>query len=96
MNALARARDLRTRALVVVGLYALLVMSVPVLHHDFFCHQKSPTHCVACTASPSAPRAVDTVVVAPTLAELGRVAEAAGRSFHERTVLSLPGRAPPA
>jgi hypothetical protein len=39
---------------------------------------------------------VDTVVVAPTLAELGRVAEAAGRAFHERTVLSLPGRAPPA
>lgn len=96
MNALARARDLRTRALVVAGLYALLVMSAPVLHHDFACHQKSPTHCVACTASPSAPRAVATVVVTPTLAELGRVAEAERASFHERTILSLPGRAPPA
>jgi hypothetical protein len=96
MNALARARALRTRALVVAGLYALLVMSAPVLHHDFLCHQKSPTHCVACTASPSAPRAVATVVVAPALAEVGRVAEAERTSFHARNILSLPGRAPPA
>jgi len=87
---------MRARALAVVGLYALLVISAPLLHHDFACHQKSPTHCVACVSSPSAPRATTTVVVAPTLGELGRVVEAGRRQFHERPLLSLPGRAPPA
>jgi hypothetical protein len=96
MNALARARALRTRAWFVAALYALLVMSAPVLHHDFACHQKSPTHCVACTANPSAPRAVATVAVTPTLAELERVADAGRALLHARAVLSLPGRAPPA
>lgn len=96
MNALARARALRTRALVVAGLYALLVMSAPVLHHDFACHQKSPTHCVACSASPSAPRAVATVVVVPALTELGRVVDATRAPLRARPILALPGRAPPA
>jgi hypothetical protein len=96
MPAFARARTVRVRALAVVGLYALLVMSAPLLHHDFACHQKSPTHCVACVSSPSAPRATAQVVVAPALSELGRVVEAGRRQFRERPLLSLPGRAPPA
>ena len=79
-----------------VGLYALLVMSAPLLHHDFACHQKSPTHCVACVSSPSAPRATAAVVVAPALSELGRVVEHGRRQFRERPLLALPGRAPPA
>lgn len=96
MTALVRARSLRTRTLAVLGLYALLVISAPVLHHDFACHQKSPTHCVACVSSPSAPRATATVVVAPTLSELGRVVEEGRRQFRARPLLALPGRAPPA
>jgi hypothetical protein len=96
MTALVRARQLRARTLAVVGFYALLVMSAPVLHHDFACHQKSPTHCVACVSSPSAPRAISAVVVTPTLGELGRVVEQGRLQFRERPLLSLPGRAPPA
>jgi hypothetical protein len=95
MTALVRARSLRLRTLAVLGLYALLVLSAPVLHHDFACHQKSPTHCVACVSSPSAARAT-TVVVTPTLTELGRVAEERGLRFRAHPLLALPGRAPPA
>lgn len=96
MNALARARKVRARALAVVGLYALLVMSAPLLHHDFACHQKSSTHCVACVSSPSAPRATAKVVIAPVLSELGRVMDAGRQQFRERSLMSLPGRSPPA
>lgn len=87
---------MRGRTLAVLGLYVLLVMSAPVLHHDFACHQKSPTHCVACVSSPSAARAVAAVVVAPTLGELGRVVDDGRSQFHARPLLALPGRAPPA
>ncbi len=96
MNALVQARRLRARTLAVVGLYTLLVMSAPLLHHDFACHQKSPTHCVACVSSPSSPRATATVVVTPTLSETGRVVEAGHRQSGARPLLALPGRAPPA
>lgn len=96
MNALARARHVRAWALATVGLYALLVMGAPVLHHDFACHQKSPWHCVACVSSPSAPRATAKVVVAPVLSEIGRVLDRERLQFGERPLLSLPGRSPPA
>jgi hypothetical protein len=96
MTANVRNRPLRVRTLAVVGLYALLVMSAPVLHHDFACHQKSPTHCVSCVSNPSAPRATATVVVATALSEVGAVVEAGRRQFHERPLLTLRGRAPPA
>lgn len=96
MSALGQAGRLRIGALAIVGLYALLVMGAPLLHHDFACHQKSPTHCVACVSSPSAPRATTKVVVAPALSDLGRVLDAGRRQFAERPLLSLPGRSPPA
>ena len=47
----------RHRALgriVVLGLYALVALVAPLLHHDFECHLKSRIHCDACTASPAA------------------------------------------
>jgi hypothetical protein len=96
MTAPVRVRRLRLRTLAVLGLYALLVMSAPVLHHDFACHQKSPTHCVACVSSPSAARATAAVVVTPALSELGRVVEEGRQLFRARPLLALPGRAPPA
>ncbi|HET8648165.1 MAG TPA: hypothetical protein VFO85_21895 [Vicinamibacteria bacterium] len=96
MNAHVRARRLRVRALLVTGLFALIVLGAPLLHHDFACHQKSPTHCVACVSSPSAPRAVAKVAVAPELTVLGGVVEEGRRLFRERPLLSVPGRAPPA
>lgn len=80
----------------VLALYALIVISVPVLHHDFACHQKSPGHCVACVASPSAPKATAKLVVEPTVAALERVAERDWRSAPAQRTSPLPGRAPPA
>lgn len=96
MTTLVRARSLRAWALAIVGLYALLVMGAPLLHHDFACHQKSPSHCTACVSSPSALRATARVGVAPELGDIGRVVDAGRRQFRERPLLSLPGRAPPA
>src|SRR6185503_13767387 len=39
-----------------VAVYALLLMVNPVLHDDLAGHLKSPAHCKACTASPTASR----------------------------------------
>jgi hypothetical protein len=94
MIALARGRGAGTLA--IVGLYALLVMGAPLLHHDFACHQKSPTHCVACVSSPSALRATAKVAVAPALRELGPIVDAGRRQLAARPLLPLPGRSPPA
>jgi hypothetical protein len=96
MTALVQARSLRAWTLAVVGLYALLVVGAPLLHHDFACHQKSPSHCTACVSSPSALRATAKVAVAPELDDIGRVVDARRLQFGERPLLSLPGRAPPA
>lgn len=96
MTAPGPGRRRRLRVFAIVGLYALLVMSAPLLHHDFACHQKSPTHCVACVSSPSGLRATAKVVVAPTLGELGSVLDSGRRPLYERQLPSLPGRSPPA
>jgi hypothetical protein len=37
------------------GLYALVLVVGPVLHHDLACHLKSRTHCTACVISITAP-----------------------------------------
>jgi hypothetical protein len=34
-----------------IALYAAFVLASPVLHHDFACHQTTPTHCPWCVAS---------------------------------------------
>jgi hypothetical protein len=88
--------DIRAWTVAVVALYALLVASAPVLHHDFACHEKSPGHCVACVASPSAPRAVAKLVVEPVLAARERVVDQDPRSAPAQPTSPLPGRAPPA
>lgn len=79
-----------------VALYGVLLMAAPVLHHDFACHQKSPTHCGSCTASPSAPFASAHTVVAPALTRLGRVAVDGPASVTVRPAPTQLGRAPPA
>lgn len=43
--------------LAALTLYAAVLFVSPVLHHDLACHLESPAHCVACQASPPAPRA---------------------------------------
>jgi hypothetical protein len=91
----ARA-PLRGWALAVLALYALIVVCAPALHHDFTCHEKSPGHCVACVASPSAPRATAKLVVEPALTALHRVVDADWQRAAARQIVPQPGRAPPA
>ena len=70
-----KARRLRFVSAVAVclGLYALVILASPGLHHDFECHVKSPRHCQACAANPLAPRADATSVCAGlTLRDLGK------------------------
>ena len=58
MTGLVRLLCRRRRVIVLAGaaVYALLLMVNPVFHDDLACHLKSPTHCNACTSSPSASR----------------------------------------
>jgi hypothetical protein len=86
----------RARArLIVLGLYALVAMVAPLLHHDFECHLKSRIHCDACTASPAATGVESGVVIFVHLADLRpSVPEnIAAVAVAERP--SSPGRAPP-
>jgi hypothetical protein len=82
--------------LAIVALYGALVVTAPVLHHDFACHQKSPTHCVSCTSSPSAPQASARVVVQPALTLLGHVAADGSAGVSALPRPRALGRAPPA
>ena len=91
-----RMRSRRGWIVAVVALYGLLLMAAPMLHHDFACHQKSPTHCGSCTASPSAPHASTHPVVAPGLTLLGHIAMDGPASLVARSVPRQLGRAPPA
>ena len=82
--------------LLVLAVYALLLVVNPVLHDDLACHLKSPTHCSACTASPSASRVEAAGPALPVPAEVGRV-ECAEHRFEPSTpVLIVAGRSPPA
>jgi hypothetical protein len=89
-------RGHRERVLGILALYGLLVAINPILHDDLACHLKSPTHCSACLASPSASRVEAVGLPAPLLAETGRV-ETVGRAAETAApVLILAGRSPPA
>jgi hypothetical protein len=79
-----------------LALYALLVAVNPVLHDDLTCHLKSPTHCSACAASPSAVRleGVAPLLPAPTAAGVVEVAERDVKTVFP--ILIVAGRAPPA
>jgi hypothetical protein len=80
---------------IVLGLYALVALVAPLLHHDFECHLKSRIHCDACTATPSASKIESGVrllvhvgPLRPTLPESVEAKSCADRP-------SSPGRAPP-
>jgi len=90
----ARRRRAHGR-LVVLGLFALVTLVAPLLHHDFECHLKSRIHCDACTASPAASRIESGVTlfihIGPLRPGVPESVEAKARV--ERP--SSPGRAPP-
>lgn len=77
--------------------YAILVAANPLLHHDVTCHVKSPTHCVACTSSPSAGRIEGAAPAsARALPEIGRVERVACDAAESTAILQTTGRSPPA
>jgi hypothetical protein len=87
----------RAWLLALLAVYALLLATNPLLHHDVACHVKSPTHCTSCNASPWASRIEAGVPLsAQPLPDAGRVVGErpvpAGASAH----LELSGRSPPA
>jgi hypothetical protein len=88
----------RRRAIVLAGaaVYALLLMVNPILHDDLACHLKSPTHCNACTASPSASRVEGMGPILPVLADAGLVEPCVRALVRAADTPTLPGRSPPA
>ena len=78
------------------AVYALLVMVNPVLHEDLACHLKSPTHCNACMASPSASRVDGMGPILPVLADAGVVEPCIRIVVRAAPTPTLPGRSPPA
>jgi hypothetical protein len=79
------------------GLYAVVLLGTPFLHHDLDCHLKSPTHCTACTASPLASR-VETGVglLASPLSAAGDVVVVRTARPWSAPRTHADGRAPPA
>ena len=93
-GALGRCRPWIVLAL---GLYTLILLGSPILHHDLECHLKTPGHCDACTANPQAPR-IETGVglLAADRRETGRVEGGHGAPPNAPAVNPARGRAPPA
>jgi hypothetical protein len=79
----------------VLGLFALVTLVAPLLHHDFECHLKSRIHCDACTASPAASKIESGITlfvhIGPLRPSVPESVEA--KACAERP--SSPGRAPP-
>lgn len=81
--------------LVVLGLFALVTLVAPLLHHDFDCHLKSRMHCDACTATPSASKIESGVAL---FVHIGPLRPAVPESVEAKSCAdrpSSPGRAPP-
>jgi hypothetical protein len=79
-----------------IGLYVLVILVSPVLHHDFECHQKSPGHCVSCIANPLAPRSEATVSFSPAgWVEAGQLPSPDDSVRSAVSISSLSDRAPP-
>jgi hypothetical protein len=89
-------RRFRRYAVLVLSLFAVVLMTEQVEHHDIACHLKTPQHCSACASSPlgadpHAPAALNRVVLTD--------AGGAIASTHTLTGAVLPaessGRSPP-
>lgn len=92
----ARRLPFASALLACLGLYALVVLASPGLHHDFDCHLKSPRHCQACVANPLAPRTTATSVATDlTLLDLGQSETPADPLLPRGITPNVSGRAPP-
>jgi hypothetical protein len=80
-----------------VGLYAVVLVAGPLLHHDLACHLKSRTHCSACVTSVTASGTQDAAgLIAVDLQASGALALDGSPSVARLSVSSLVGRSPPA
>jgi hypothetical protein len=94
---LARVVRRRSRGILwLLAVYASLLAVNPILHDDLACHLKSPTHCSACTASPSASRIEVVGATLPVPVEAGRVETSDHAAETVTPLLALAGRSPPA
>jgi hypothetical protein len=89
-------RQYKAWILATLALYGLAVAANPVLHSDLASHLKSPSHCSACTASPSAFRVESVGPLLPAPVEAGRVEAPPRISECMARALTLAGRSPPA
>jgi hypothetical protein len=79
-----------------LALYLGVIMAAPSLHHDFACHQNSPTHCSACMASQLADHTGDqTVRLAGMFRDVGEVAAIQRVAVDTPLVAATTGRSPP-
>jgi hypothetical protein len=80
-----------------VGLYALVLMVGPILHHDLACHVKSRTHCTVCVVSVTAPGTHGAAgLIAADLRANGAIALECAMAVRPVSVALLVGRSPPA
>jgi hypothetical protein len=98
MTGLMRGLRRQNRGWILAGaaVYGLLLMVNPVLHDDLAGHLKAPTHCNACTASPSASRVERMGPMLPVLADAGWIEPSEGPAVVAAPAPTLPGRSPPA
>ena len=89
-------RGHRGAILWLLAVYALVLGVNPILHDDLACHLKSPTHCNACAASPSASRVEVVGATLPVPVEVGRVETSDHAAQTLAPLLALAGRSPPA
>src|SRR3989475_10780084 len=89
-------RDHRGAILWLLAMYALVLGVNPILHDDLACHLKSPTHCNACAASPSASRVEVVGATLPVPVEAGPVETSDHAVQTLAPLLALAGRSPPA
>jgi hypothetical protein len=82
---------------VAVGLYALVVVAGPFLHHDPACHVKSRTHCTSCVAGVSMSADGGTDAVQPFgLSAAEQIVRAAAPRPSSTDLVQAHGRSPPA
>ena len=80
-----------------LGCYLLFLAVSPLLHHDFDCHLKTPSHCGACMASPPGlSTAAGACVEANHLPDAGNVSTVRATVPELTLAVDAPGRAPPA
>jgi hypothetical protein len=93
---MARALPNRRRVLLGAGLYALVLIGSPALHHDFVCHLKSSAHCTACTSTPVASSEVHAVRPDDwSFPDAGQARVLEAPSVQVVTLLPTTGRSPP-